>query len=119
MISVACAARLEPSLNPAYDLLKGAISMAHSKLPASEAATGKCGAAAKSRAKSAPAATAKTRSAALVALAVYRASPLERIAMIRRGIPASEAKRLFAELRIGQGAGFKALRFPQSSPRNQ
>lgn len=46
---------------------------------------------------------------ALSAITVYRASPLERIAMIRRGIPASEAKRLLAELPIGQGAGFKAL----------
>jgi putative toxin-antitoxin system antitoxin component (TIGR02293 family) len=29
--------------------------------------------------------------------------------MIRRGISASEAKRIFADLAIGQGAGFKAL----------
>jgi len=42
-------------------------------------------------------------------LTVYRATPFERIAMIRRGIPASEAKRLFADLSISQGAGFKAL----------
>jgi putative toxin-antitoxin system antitoxin component (TIGR02293 family) len=42
-------------------------------------------------------------------IAVYRATPLERIDMIRRGIPASEAKRLFAELPIAQGAAFKAL----------
>jgi putative toxin-antitoxin system antitoxin component (TIGR02293 family) len=40
---------------------------------------------------------------------VYRATPLERIDMIRRGILASEAKRIFADLPIGQGAGFKAL----------
>ncbi len=46
---------------------------------------------------------------ALSYIAVYRASPLERIDMIRQGIPASEAKRLFAQLPIGQGAGFKAL----------
>jgi putative toxin-antitoxin system antitoxin component (TIGR02293 family) len=46
---------------------------------------------------------------ALSYITVYRASPLERIDMIRRGIPASEATRLFAELPIGQGAGFKAL----------
>ncbi len=46
---------------------------------------------------------------ALSALAVYRASPLERIAMVRRGIPAAEAKRIFADLHIGQSAGFKAL----------
>ncbi len=42
-------------------------------------------------------------------ITVYRASPLDRIAMIRRGIPVSEAKRIFADLPIGQGAGFKAL----------
>ncbi len=47
--------------------------------------------------------------AALSYIAVYRASPLERIDMIRRGIPASQAKRIFADLPIGQGAGFKAL----------
>jgi len=40
---------------------------------------------------------------------IYRATPLERIEMIRRGIPASEAKRIFADLAMGQGAGFKAL----------
>lgn len=42
-------------------------------------------------------------------LTVYRASPLERIEMIRRGILASEAKRIFADIPIGQGAAFKAL----------
>ncbi len=42
-------------------------------------------------------------------ISIYRASPLERIDMIRGGIPASVAKRIFAELPIGQGAGFKAL----------
>jgi putative toxin-antitoxin system antitoxin component (TIGR02293 family) len=52
---------------------------------------------------------ARGRDKALSYITVYRASPLERIDMIRRGIPASEAKRLFAELPIGQGAGFKAL----------
>jgi putative toxin-antitoxin system antitoxin component (TIGR02293 family) len=56
-----------------------------------------------------PAVVARTRDKALSYITVYRASPLERIDMIRRGIPASEAKRLFAELPIGQGAGFKAL----------
>ncbi len=45
----------------------------------------------------------------LSCITVYRASPLDRIAMIRRGIPASEAKRIFADLPIGQGAGFKTL----------
>ncbi len=47
--------------------------------------------------------------AAVSFIGIYRATPLERIAMIRRGIPASEAKRIFAELSMGQGAGFKAL----------
>lgn len=42
-------------------------------------------------------------------ITVYRATPLERIDMIRRGILASEAKRIFADLAIGQGVGFKAL----------
>ncbi len=42
-------------------------------------------------------------------LTVYRASPLERIAMIKNGVAATEAKRLFADLAIGQGAAFKAL----------
>ncbi len=59
--------------------------------------------------KSAVVTSAKAKAAALSYITVYRASPLERIAMIRRGIPASEAKRMFAELPIGQGAGFKAL----------
>jgi putative toxin-antitoxin system antitoxin component (TIGR02293 family) len=49
------------------------------------------------------------KASALSYIMVYRASPLERIDMIRRGIPASEAKRIFADLPIGQGAGFKAL----------
>lgn len=40
---------------------------------------------------------------------VYRATPLERIKMIRQGVAASEAKRMFSELLIGQGAAFKAL----------
>ena len=42
-------------------------------------------------------------------LAVFRASPLERISMIKRGIRATEAKRIIAELAIGQGAALKAL----------
>jgi len=54
-------------------------------------------------------ASASAKAPALSYATVYRASPLERIEMIRRGIPASEAKRIFAELSIGQGAGFKAL----------
>ncbi len=54
---------------------------------------------------------ARDKAEALSYITVYRASPLERIDMIRRGILASEVKRIFAELPIGQGAGFKALNF--------
>lgn len=60
-------------------------------------------------AKTATAPAGRSKAPALSYLAVYRASSLERIDMIRRGIPASEAKRICAELSIGQGAGFKAL----------
>lgn len=42
-------------------------------------------------------------------LVMYRASPLERISLIREGVPASKVKRLFTDLHIGQGVGFKAL----------
>jgi putative toxin-antitoxin system antitoxin component (TIGR02293 family) len=42
-------------------------------------------------------------------LAVYRASPLERIGMIRNGVRATEAKRVIGELAIGHGAMLKAL----------
>lgn len=52
---------------------------------------------------------AKPQPVKLSCLGVFRASPSQRIAMIRDGIRASEAKRLLAELAIGQGAGFKAL----------
>ncbi len=41
--------------------------------------------------------------------AVYRATPLERIDMVRRGVLASEAKRILAELPIGQSTSLKAL----------
>ncbi len=47
--------------------------------------------------------------AVLSYLSVYRATPLERIDMIKRGIPAVEVKRILADLALGQGAGFKAL----------
>ena len=42
-------------------------------------------------------------------LSIFHASPAERIAMIRGGVRATEAKRLLAHLAIGQGAGLKAL----------
>lgn len=42
-------------------------------------------------------------------LAVFHASPLERIDMIRHGVRAVEAKRILADLAIGQRAALKAL----------
>jgi putative toxin-antitoxin system antitoxin component (TIGR02293 family) len=59
--------------------------------------------------KRAVVALARDKAAALSYITVYRATPLERIDMIRQGIPASEAKRMVAGLPIGQGAGFRAL----------
>jgi putative toxin-antitoxin system antitoxin component (TIGR02293 family) len=56
-----------------------------------------------------PADAAKHRSESISYLAVYRASPLERISMIKHGIRAAEAKRIIAELAIGQAAALKAL----------
>jgi putative toxin-antitoxin system antitoxin component (TIGR02293 family) len=53
---------------------------------------------------------AKRQRARLSYLAAYRASPLERISMIKHGIRATEAKRIIAELAIGQGAALKALK---------
>lgn len=48
-------------------------------------------------------------------LAVFHASPIERIAMIRRGVRAVEAKRILADLAIGQGAALKALNLSPST----
>lgn len=48
-------------------------------------------------------------SAALSYLSVYRASPLERIALIKRGLRATDAKRIIADLAIGQGVALKSL----------
>ncbi len=42
-------------------------------------------------------------------LSLYRASPLERIALIKKGVLATEVKQLFGDLHIGQSIGFKAL----------
>lgn len=48
--------------------------------------------------------------AGLTYLGVYEATPAERIALIKRGIPASEAKRIIADLTpLRQGATLKAL----------
>jgi uncharacterized protein (DUF2384 family) len=56
-----------------------------------------------------PAALARDKPPPLSYITIYRATPLERVAMIRRGIPASKAKHIIADLPIGQGAGFRAL----------
>jgi putative toxin-antitoxin system antitoxin component (TIGR02293 family) len=48
-------------------------------------------------------------------LGVYHASPLERISMIKQGVPAAEVKRLFTDLQIAQGVGFKALNLPTAT----
>jgi putative toxin-antitoxin system antitoxin component (TIGR02293 family) len=61
----------------------------------------------KNSAQAVPAA--KRQPPGLSYLAVYRASPLERIGMIKRGVRATEAKRIIADLAIGQGAALKAL----------
>jgi putative toxin-antitoxin system antitoxin component (TIGR02293 family) len=58
------------------------------------------------------AAETKYKAPKLSYLKVYRASPLDRISWIKKGIPAAEAKRLFVDLPIGQGVGFKALNLP-------
>jgi putative toxin-antitoxin system antitoxin component (TIGR02293 family) len=84
-----------------------------------EVAKGKSAAQAGPNRKTAPFAGANSKNASsaqnqnntwkLSYLSVYRASPLERISLIKSGIPASEVKQLFADLNIGQGVGFKAL----------
>jgi putative toxin-antitoxin system antitoxin component (TIGR02293 family) len=53
---------------------------------------------------------AKRQRAGLSYLAIYRATPLERISMIKHGVRATEAKRIIAEFTIGQGAVLKALK---------
>ena len=52
--------------------------------------------------------TAKTP-AVLSYIKVYRASPFERIDMIKRGLLAADAKRIIADLAIGQSTALKAL----------
>lgn len=60
--------------------------------------------------------TAATRAGETLSfLDLYRATPLERIALIRQGIPAAEAKRLFAALPVAQGFGVKALNLPTAT----
>jgi putative toxin-antitoxin system antitoxin component (TIGR02293 family) len=52
---------------------------------------------------------------ALSYLAVYRASPLERISMIKRGVRATDAKHVIADLSIAQGTALKALNLSQAT----
>jgi putative toxin-antitoxin system antitoxin component (TIGR02293 family) len=59
--------------------------------------------------KTAPAASNASNFGKLSYLGVYHASPLQRISLIKQGVPASEVKLLFADLHIAQGVGFKAL----------
>ncbi len=47
--------------------------------------------------------------------ALYRATPLERIDIIRHGIPAADAKRMFADLTLAQGAGIRALNLSEAT----
>jgi putative toxin-antitoxin system antitoxin component (TIGR02293 family) len=42
-------------------------------------------------------------------LSVYRAPSLERISLIKQGVPAADVKRLLTDLNLGLGVGFKAL----------
>ncbi|HEY1931392.1 MAG TPA: antitoxin Xre-like helix-turn-helix domain-containing protein [Acetobacteraceae bacterium] len=52
---------------------------------------------------------------ALSYLAVYRATPLERISMVKRGVRAADAKHVIADLAITQGAALKALNLSQAT----
>lgn len=52
---------------------------------------------------------------ALSYLAVFRASPLERISMIKRGVRATDAKHVIADLAIAQGAALRALNLSQAT----
>jgi putative toxin-antitoxin system antitoxin component (TIGR02293 family) len=61
------------------------------------------------------AAAAGNNTGTLSYLGVYHASPLERISLIKQGVPASDVKRLFADLHIAQGVGFKALNLPTAT----
>ncbi len=42
-------------------------------------------------------------------IGVFRAEPVQRIGMIKAGIPASEARRILADLAVSQAAGYRAL----------
>lgn len=56
------------------------------------------------------AAIARAKKVALISYAeFYQETPIERIAMIRRGVQASVAKQIIADLALGQGTALKAL----------
>ena len=78
-------------------------------MPSAAHASHQRGSAAGSKGVAASPSKNKAAAALLSYVGVYRATPLERIDMVRRGIPASEAKRIFSDLPIGQGAGLAAL----------
>lgn len=42
-------------------------------------------------------------------LDIFRASPHDRIGMIRRGVPAADAKQMASDLKVEQGSFFRAL----------
>jgi putative toxin-antitoxin system antitoxin component (TIGR02293 family) len=48
-------------------------------------------------------------------LDIFRATPIERIGMIKAGILAAVAKRIIADLAIAQGEGFDALKLSQAT----
>lgn len=60
-------------------------------------------------AKVAPDPTGKRSRVGLTYIGVFRASPLERIDMIKHGLRATEAKRILGDLAMGQGVALKAL----------
>jgi putative toxin-antitoxin system antitoxin component (TIGR02293 family) len=57
----------------------------------------------------------RRRPTVLSYLAVFRASPLERISMIKRGVRATDAKQVIADLAVAQGAALKALNLSQAT----
>lgn len=63
----------------------------------------------------APGSSRRNKSRTLSYLGLYQASPLERIALIKQGVPAADVKRLFSDLNLGQGVGFKALNLPTAT----
>jgi putative toxin-antitoxin system antitoxin component (TIGR02293 family) len=67
------------------------------------------------RSGSASGALQRNKISGLSYLGVYRASPRERISLIKHGVPAAEAKHLLTDLNLGLGVGFKALNLPTAT----